>query len=54
MYEHDVPMDYIVTRNDIIKSDISYVKPKRIDWNIIGDKIKEIPILQILKNRNKS
>lgn len=49
MEEHDVPIDYIITRNDIIKTDTSYSKPKEIDWNIIGDKIKEIPILQKLK-----
>ena len=52
MEKHDVPLDYIVTRNNIIITNSSYKKPEGIDWNIIGDKIKEIPLLQKLKNRN--
>lgn len=52
MDEHDVPMDYIITRDKVIKTDTSYPKPSGIDWNIIGDKIKEIPVLQTLKTRN--
>jgi len=51
MEKHDVPMDYIITRNDVIKTNTSYSKPKEIDWNIIGDKIKEIPILKKIKNK---
>jgi len=51
MEKHDVPMDYIITRSDVIKTDTSYSKPKEIDWNIIGDKIKEIPILKKIKNK---
>lgn len=49
MEGHDVPLDYIVTRDKIIKTNTSYVKPKGINWNIIGDKINEIPLLQKLK-----
>ena len=49
MEDHDVPLDYIVTRDKIIKTNTSYVKPIGINWNIIGDKIKEIPLLQKLK-----
>jgi len=49
MEEHDVPLDYIITRDNIITTNTTYVKPKGIDWNIIGDKIKEIPFLQKLK-----
>ena len=51
MEKHDVPLDYIITRNNVIKTNTTYVKPKGIDWNIIGDKINEIPLLQKL---NKS
>jgi 5-formyltetrahydrofolate cyclo-ligase len=49
MEKHDVPLDYIITRNNIITTNTSYVKPRGIDWNIIGDKINEIPLLQKLK-----
>ncbi|UCD14465.1 MAG: 5-formyltetrahydrofolate cyclo-ligase [Thermoplasmatales archaeon] len=51
MDEHDVPIGYVVTPRGVIKTDNSYIKPKEIDWSIIGDKIKEIPVLQKLKNR---
>ena len=48
MQDHDVPLDYIITRDKIIKTNTTYVKPMGINWNIIGDKINEIPILQKL------
>ena len=50
MMAHDVPMDYIVTRNDIINTNTTYPKPGGIDWGIIGDKLEETPVLQKLKN----
>ena len=49
MSEHDVPVDYIVTRSEIIKTNTHYRKPMKIDWNILGDKIKEIPLLQRIR-----
>jgi len=49
MSKHDVPMDYIVTRDEIIKTNTHYKKPEKIDWKILGDKIKEIPVLQRIK-----
>jgi 5-formyltetrahydrofolate cyclo-ligase len=50
MEKHDVPMDYIITRDNIIATNTNYSKPKGIDWDKIGDKIKEIPFLKKLKN----
>ena len=49
MEKHDVPLDYIITRDDIITTNTAYKKPDGIDWDIIGDKINEIPFLQKLK-----
>ena len=49
MEKHDVPLDYIITRNNVITTNATYVKPKGIYWDIIGDKINEIPLLQKLK-----
>jgi 5-formyltetrahydrofolate cyclo-ligase len=49
MEKHDVPMDYIITRDKVIKTNGSYSKPMGIHWDILGDKIKEIPVLQKLK-----
>lgn len=49
MNKHDVPIDYIVKRDEIIKTNTHYKKPGNIDWNILGNKIKEIPILQRIK-----
>jgi 5-formyltetrahydrofolate cyclo-ligase len=52
MEKHDVPMDYIITRSHIIKTHTSYSKPTKVDWDIIGDKLEEIPILQKLQIRS--
>jgi 5-formyltetrahydrofolate cyclo-ligase len=49
MEAHDAPLDYILTRDNIIVTNTTYKKPKRIDWNILDEKINEIPILQKLK-----
>jgi len=49
MEEHDVPLDYVITRNEVLETDSLYLKPKGIDWNIIGHRIIDIPILQKLK-----
>ncbi len=49
MQEHDVSLDYILTRDNIIFTNTNYVKPKGIDWSIIGDKINKIPLLQKIK-----
>ena len=49
MEKHDVSLDYILTRDNVIISNTTYSKPKGIDWNILGNKINEIPILQKLK-----
>lgn len=49
MEKHDVPLDYIITRDNIIATNTNFSKPAGIDWNKIGDKIKEIPLLQKLK-----
>lgn len=53
MMEHDVPLDYIVTQDEIIKIEKIYEKPLGIKWNILGDKFNEIPILKMLKNNLK-
>ena len=53
MEVHDVSIDYIVTRNKVIRTKNIYTKPKRIYWNIIGNKIFEIPILQKISAQNK-
>ena len=50
MLEHDVPLDYILTRNCIQVLDKQYTKPDKIYWDIIEEKLKEIPILQRMQN----
>jgi len=50
MLEHDVPLDYILTRNDVQALDKQYAKPDKIQWDIVGEKLKEIPILQRMQN----
>ena len=53
MEVHDVSIDFIITRNKVIRTKNIYSKPNRIYWNIIGNKIFEIPILQKVKAQNK-
>ncbi|HEC94697.1 MAG TPA: 5-formyltetrahydrofolate cyclo-ligase [Thermoplasmatales archaeon] len=46
MEKHDVPVDYILTHNgEIVETIGCYPKPKKVHWDIVGDKIKEIPVL---------
>jgi 5-formyltetrahydrofolate cyclo-ligase len=49
MMVHDVSLDYIITRHEIIRTFSNYVKPEGIYWDILGEKLDEIPILQKLK-----
>jgi 5-formyltetrahydrofolate cyclo-ligase len=51
MEKHDVPLDYIITRKGITKTNTDYDKPKNIYWDIIDDKINEIPILKKLERK---
>ena len=53
MHAHDVPLSYIVTREKAMKTDSVYPKPSGIYWDIIGDKLKEIPILQRLNAKKQ-
>lgn len=50
MDQHDVSIDYIITNRSIVNTDTRYLKPKHIYWDILGDKIKSIPVLQKLKS----
>jgi len=51
MEHHDVPLDFIINRDEIIKTDNIYEKPIDIEWNLLGDRLKEIPILEKLKEK---
>ena len=48
MTNHDVPVDYIATPQEIIECPSIFAKPTRISWEILGGKLGEIPILQDL------
>ncbi|RKY89780.1 5-formyltetrahydrofolate cyclo-ligase [candidate division KSB1 bacterium] len=51
MTEHDIPVDFIITPDKIIKTEKSYNKPAGIIWKLLDkEKIKNIPILKELKN----
>lgn len=50
MEKHDIPLDYIITTDEIIKTEERYIKPKGIYWDILTEeKINSIPILKKLK-----
>jgi len=51
MEHHDIPLDYIITRDEILKTEKIYEKPIDIEWNLLDDRLKEIPILEKLKEK---
>ncbi|MGH9824718.1 MAG: hypothetical protein ACREDR_15880 [Blastocatellia bacterium] len=43
---HDIPLDFIITPDEIIECDTSLPKPRGVYWNYLDDgKINEIPLL---------
>lgn len=52
MLPHDVPVDYIVTPEGVIRTERAYPKPKGIIWDLLDEgKLESIPILRWLKIR---
>jgi 5-formyltetrahydrofolate cyclo-ligase len=52
MLKHDVSLDYFITRDEVIKTENVYEKPMGIKWDILGEKLNEIPILMKLNKNN--
>lgn len=52
MEKHDVPIDYIITPDKIIRTERRYPKPEGIYWNLLDPKkLTHIPLLSELKKR---
>ncbi|MCC6904485.1 MAG: 5-formyltetrahydrofolate cyclo-ligase [Anaerolineae bacterium] len=50
MMPHDWALDYIVTTDEVIKTNNTFPKPTGLDWNAIRpDQLENIPILRRLK-----
>ncbi|RKY03716.1 5-formyltetrahydrofolate cyclo-ligase [Candidatus Poribacteria bacterium] len=50
MLPHDVPVDYIITPEGIIRTERAYSKPKGILWDLLEEgKLESIPILRRLR-----
>lgn len=53
MEEHDVPVDYIVTPEQIIKTAREHPRPSGIDWELLpADALKRIPHLAELRREH--
>ncbi|MEM3452706.1 MAG: 5-formyltetrahydrofolate cyclo-ligase [Candidatus Hadarchaeum sp.] len=53
MEAHDVPVDYIVTPDQIIKTSRHYPRPSGIDWDLLpADALKQIPLLAELRKEH--
>lgn len=53
--EHDVPVDYIITPDEIIKVQPQRSKPSGILWDrITHEQLEQMPILKLLKNSQVS
>lgn len=47
---HDVPIDWVVTPEEIIETSNEFEKPEGIDWSLLSEEdIQNIPILQKLR-----
>lgn len=54
MEAHDVPVDYIVTPDEIIETNTRYPKPKGINWKLLSqEKLKGMPMLRELRRNTK-
>lgn len=50
MEEHDTPLDYIVTPNEVIATNTKYPQPSKLDWNKLQpDQYENIPFLKALR-----
>jgi 5-formyltetrahydrofolate cyclo-ligase len=51
---HDIPVDFIVTPDELIKCGTRYARPRGIYWEYLDDKkIRAIPLLKKIKARSK-
>lgn len=50
---YDVPIDLIVTKNDIIETNVQVERPSKIFWEELSDqKIDQIPLIQSIREKN--
>jgi len=53
MKVHDIPVDHIVTPDEIVVTEHEYPKPKGIYWDLLDEeKLARIPILQKLRRQS--
>lgn len=46
MHTHDIPLDYIVTPDEVIECPAIYDRPTGVEWRLLpGERIEEMPIL---------
>jgi len=53
METHDVPMNYVVTPKKVWETNTDIPTPKGIYWDLLGDKINDIPILMEIKSMSQ-
>ncbi|MDX1674332.1 MAG: 5-formyltetrahydrofolate cyclo-ligase [Longimicrobiales bacterium] len=50
MTDHDIPLDLIVTPDEVIPCETAYARPDGVDWDALTEeKIRAIPLLQRLR-----
>lgn len=51
MEEHDVSVDYIITPDEIIRTNATYAKPEGVLWDLLSEeKLEKMPVLKELKS----
>lgn len=53
MMEHDIPVNYFATPDEVVQTDFPYPRPSGIFWEKLGDKLGEIPVLQKLRKERE-
>ena len=52
MIDHDTPLDYIITENEVIQTNTEYPEPGGVDWvNVQPDQLQNIPFLKHLRDK---
>jgi len=48
--KHDVPLDWILTPEKVVKTNTSLEKPSGIDWDLLDEEeLEEMPVLKKIK-----
>jgi 5-formyltetrahydrofolate cyclo-ligase len=55
MLAHDIPLDYIVTREEVIVCPRRYERPSGVYWELLdADRLESVPVLAWLRGQREA